>query len=77
MNELEELRNEASDNARIYKDRQRSGMIRKYEERIQSKRASLDVQFQTQAVSRKTEVKMEWSLHSSCKYTLWSSDTEN
>ena len=30
MNELEELRNEAYDNARIYKRRPRGGMIRKY-----------------------------------------------
>ena len=50
--------------------RQRNGMIKNYEERIQSMRASSAIQFQAQVVSRKTEVKMEWSLHSSCKYTL-------
>ena len=59
------------------KIRQRSGMIRNYEERIQSRRASSVIQFQAQAVSRKTEVKVEWSLHSSSKYTLWSSYTAN
>ena len=30
MNGLEELRNEAYDNARIYKDKTKSGMIRKF-----------------------------------------------
>ena len=30
MNELEELRNEAYDNARIYKDKTKSGMIRRF-----------------------------------------------
>ena len=51
---------------------QRTGMIKNI-----SRGASLDLQFQAQAVSRKTEVKMEWSLHSSSKYTLWSSNIEN
>ena len=30
MNELEELMNEAYDNAKIYKDKTRSGMIRRF-----------------------------------------------
>ena len=35
------------------------------------------IKFQAKAVSKKTKVKMEWSLHSSSKHTLWSSDIEN
>ena len=35
------------------------------------------IQLQTEAFSRKTEIKMEWPLYSSGKYNLWSSDIEN
>ena len=59
------------------KIRQRSGRSEYFEEGIQSRRTSPIIQFQAQAVSRKTEVKMEWSLHSSSKFILWSSDIEN
>ena len=47
--------------------RQRSGMIENCEERIQIRRASPVIQFQAQAVSKKTEVTMEWFLQSSSK----------
>ena len=50
--------------------RQISDMIKDFEEGIQSRRTSPIIQFQAQAISKKTEVKMEWSLHSSSKYTL-------
>ena len=54
------------------KIKQRSGMIR----RFWGRRTSPIIRFQAQVVSRKTEVKMEWSLHTSSNYTLWSTDTE-
>ena len=69
MNELEELRNEAYDNAKIYKDKTKKWHHQKdYEERVQSRRASPTVQFQAQNFSRKTQVKVEWSIYSSCNY---------
>ena len=46
MNELEELRNEAYDNAKFTKKIQRSGMIKDYEEGIQGRRTSHLIQFQ-------------------------------
>ena len=62
MIELEELRNEAYDNARIYKDKTKKWHGQKIMRReFKSRRASLAVQFQAQAVYRKTEIKMEWS----------------
>ena len=69
MNELEELRNEAHDNARIYKE--------DLKERIQGRRTSSLIQLQAKVISRKTEVKMEWSIHSGSKYTLWSSNIKD
>ena len=35
------------------------------------------IQFQTKTLSREAEIKMEWTIQSSIKYNLWSSDTEN
>ena len=79
MNELEELRNEAYDNAIIYKDKTKKWHDHKIMRREfkAGEQVLLYIQFQDQAVSRKTEVKREWSLHSSSKYTFWSSDTKN
>ena len=36
--------------------------------RVQSRRASPIVQFQAKTFSRKTQVKVKWSIHSSCSY---------
>ena len=78
MNELEELRNEAYDNVRIYKDKTKKWHDQNILRReIQRRGTSPIIQFQAQVVSKKTEVKMEWSLHSSSEYTLWSSNFEN
>ena len=78
MNELEELKNEAYDNAKIYKDKTKKWHDLKYfEEGISSRRSGPVIQLQIETVSRKTEIKMEWSLYSSGKYNLWSSDIEN
>ena len=57
--------------------RQRSGMISKFLGENSKQEDSPAVQFQAQAVYKKIEVKMEWSLHSSSKYTIWSSNIEN
>ena len=57
--------------------KKRSGVIRKFLGENSKQKSYPIVQFQAQAVSRKTKVKMEKSLHSSCKYILWSSNTEN
>ena len=47
MSELKELRNEAYDNAKIYKEKTKKWHEQKnYEERIQSRRASPIIQFQ-------------------------------
>ena len=72
---FEELRNEAYDNARIYKEKTKKWHDSK--EGIQGRRTSPLIQLHAQAISRKIEVKMEWSLHSGNKYTLWSSNTKS
>ena len=77
MNELGELRNEAYDNARIYKEKTKRWHDRKnYEEGIQGRRTGPLIQLQAQAIFREIEIKMEWSLHSGDKYTFWSSNIE-
>ena len=73
MNELEELRNKAYDNAKIYKDKMKKWQDKK----IMRREFNVGEQvllYNSKHNSRKTEVKMEWSLHSSSKYTLWSSN---
>ena len=35
------------------------------------------IQLHTKTVSRKAEIKMEWSLYNNGKYNLWDSDIEN
>ena len=44
MNELEELRNEAYDNARIYKEKTKGGMKKNPKEGIQGRRTSSLIQ---------------------------------
>ena len=59
------------------KKRPRGGMIKRSKERIQGRRTSSLIQLQAKAISRETEVKMEWSIHNGSKYTLWSSNIED
>ena len=58
--------------------RPRGGMIKKNpKEGIQGRRTSSFIQLQAQAIFREIEVKMEWSIHSGKKHTIWSSNTED
>ena len=77
LNELEKLRNEAYDNVRIYKDKTKKWHDQKILRKEFKEENKSYYTFQAQAVSRKTKVKMVWSLHNSSKYTLWSNNTEN
>ena len=85
LNELEEMRNEAYDNAKIYKDKTKKWhdqrILRrefKVEDQVLLFNSRLKlIQFQTKTLSREAEIKMEWTIHCSIKYNLWSSDTEN
>ena len=70
MNEPEELRNEAYDKARIYKEKTKRWHDQKIQKGIQGSRTSPFIQLQAQTSSREIEFKMEWSLHSGNKYTL-------
>ena len=68
LNELEELRNEAYDNARIYKYKTKKW----HDQRIWRKEFRVGEQvllynYKAQTISRKTKVKIEWSLQSSSK----------
>ena len=77
-NELEELRNEAYYNAGIYKNKTKKW----HDQRILRKEFKGGEQVllynsRLKLFFEKTKVKMEWSLQSSSKYTLWSSNTEN
>ena len=40
-------------------------------------RASFTLQLKAQTLSKKTQVKIEWYLHSNCSYIFWGGDTEN
>ena len=73
LNELEELRNEAYDNARIYKDKTKKW----HDQRILRKelRSGLVIQLQIKALSKKAEVQMEWTIYSGIKHTIWGNDT--
>ena len=78
LNELEELRNEAYDNAKIYKDKTKKW----HDQRIL--RREFEVVDQVllfnsilKTLSREAEIKMEWTMYSSIEYNLWSSDTDN
>ena len=62
LNELEELRNEAYNNVRIYKDKTKKWHDQKI---LKREFKAGETQLQAQAIFRETEVKMEWSLHSS------------
>ena len=77
MNELEELRNEAYDNAKIYKENTKRWLDKKILRREFMAGEQVLIQLQAKAISRKTEVKMEWFIHSGSKYTLWSSNIED
>ena len=55
----------------------RSGMIKNLKKIIPGKRTIFFIQLQAKDVSRETEVKMEWSIYSGSKYTLWSSNIED
>ena len=59
------------------KIRLKSGMLEDFEERVQSRRVIPTVQFHAKNFSKKTQVKVEWSIHSSCNYPFWSNNTEN
>ena len=70
MNELEEQRNEAYDNVRIYKDKTNE----LHDQRILRKEFKVGELIllynpRLRLFPRK-QVKMEWSLHSDCNYTF-------
>ena len=67
MNELEELRNETYDNARIYKDKTKKWHDQKILRRESKQENKSSYSTLAQVISRETELKMEWSLHSSNK----------
>ena len=76
MNELEELRNEVYDNSRIYKDKTKKW----HDQKILSKEFKVGEQnllYNSRLELFPGKLKMECSLHSSNKYTLWSSDIKN
>ena len=78
MNELEELRNEAYDNARIYKDKTKKW----HDQEILRKEFKVEEQVllynsKHKLFPGKLKSRWGWSLHSISKYTLWSSDIEN
>ena len=76
LNELEELRNEAYDSARIYKDKtKKMARSTNFEEGIQGRRSGLIIQLQTKTLSREAEIQMEWTIYSGIKHTVWGSDT--
>ena len=55
--------------------KQKNGMIKEFEERIQGRRSGLVIQLQIKALSREAEVQMEWTIYSGIKHTIWGSDT--
>ena len=69
MNELEEFRNEAYDNAKFYKDKTKKWHDQKIL-RKDFKLGELVLLYNSKLklFSRKTQVKVEWSIHSSCSY---------
>ena len=75
-NELEELRNEAYDNARIYKEKTKRWHDQKNLRREFKAGEQVLLYNSSQAISREIEIKVEWSLHCDNQYTLWSSDTK-
>ena len=78
LNELEELRNEVYDNTRIYKDKTKKWHDQKIlRKEFKAGEQVLLYNSTLKLFSRKIEVKMEWSLHSSNKYIPWSNDTKN
>ena len=72
MNELEELRNKAYDNARMYKEKTK----RWHDQKTLRREFKVGEQVLLYN-SRETEVKMEWSIHNGSKYTLWSNNIED
>ena len=77
MNELEELRNEAYNNARIYKDKTKKWHDQKILRReFKVREQVLLCNSKLKLFSGKLK-SMKWSLHTSNKYTLWSNNTED
>ena len=76
LNEIEELRNEAHDNARIYKYKTK----RWHDQQILSKEFKIGYLVLLYNSRLKlfpgiTQIKVEWSIYSSCSYPIWSSKT--
>ena len=71
LNELEELRNEAYDSARIYKDKTKKW----HDQRILRRELGSVIQFQTKTLSREAEIQMEWTIYSGVKHKIWVNDT--
>ncbi|KAL4279392.1 hypothetical protein GQ457_03G021400 [Hibiscus cannabinus] len=73
INELEEIRHTAYDNAKIYKENRRNGISSENSaQRIPARTVSTPVQFQTQTLPMKIEIQMVWTVyHHSC-ITTWS-----
>ena len=77
LNELEKLRNEAYDNARIYKEKTKRWHDQKILRREFKAREQVFLYLQAQVLSRETEIKIEWCIYSVNKYTLWSGNTKD
>ena len=76
LNELEELRNEAYDSARIYKDKTKNW----HDQQILRREFKAGDQVQLfnsklRLFPRKLKSQMEWTIYSSIKHTIWGSDT--
>ena len=73
LNELEELRNEAYDNARTYKDNTKKW----HDYRILRKEFKIgELVLLYYSRLRLFQGKVEWPLHSDCSYTVWSNYTK-
>ena len=77
MNELEELINEAYNNAKIYKEKTKKWHDQKIMRREFKVGEQVLLYNSRLKLSWEIEVKMEWSLHSGNKYTLWSNNIES
>ena len=76
MNELEELRNEAYDNAKIYKDKRKKWQDQKILRR-EFKVGELVLLYNSKICFQENQSQDGVVQYDSRKYTLWSSDTKN